>query len=213
MFDDEGGEFLGVNLRSIFLPPSLPPLHTMSSNEWFTSSSSKKLSGHSSQYTNDGTAPANTKSPAIACGVVMVENNDDPTVTMRHGSGGIRKLSVSSSVSDNPVTNNDKRHIGSDGKAMTAMLAAILVDKDIIAFSSTVEDICDNSFPNMKECYKEITLLSLLSHTGSIPPGAGSDEVWSLAWKLNTNFRTTENREVCLDKLLTTVEPCGTPNQ
>jgi len=62
----------------------------------------------------------------------------------------------------------------------------------------------------MKEGYRQVTLLQLLSHTGGIPGGVGSEEVWSLAYK---GFGEAKQRPLCLEKLLTEVDPVGAPGE
>ncbi len=68
-----------------------------------------------------------------------------------------------------PVTTGDRFHIGSDTKAMTALLAAMYVDAGKLRWDSTVEEI----FPELKKTLAagcgQVTLEGLLSHTSGIP--------------------------------------------
>lgn len=71
-----------------------------------------------------------------------------------------------------PVTINDTFHLGSDTKAMTALLAAMLVEEGELKWSSTVADI----FPEMDQMdsnLRGVTLEQLLSHTSGV---AGDNE-------------------------------------
>jgi CubicO group peptidase (beta-lactamase class C family) len=67
-----------------------------------------------------------------------------------------------------PVTTGDRFHIGSDTKAMTALLAAMYVDAGKLRWNSTVEEI----FPELKKIlaagWGQVTLEGLLSHTSGI---------------------------------------------
>lgn len=90
---------------------------------------------------------------------------------------GIRKMG-----DPTPVTTNDLFHIGSCTKSMTAMLAAILIEKGILGWDTTIAEV----FPELKEKmnpqYERVTLEQLLQHRGGVPatpPGAA----WSRAWQ------------------------------
>ncbi len=69
-----------------------------------------------------------------------------------------------------PVTVNDRWHIGSDTKAFTATMIARLVDQGVMKF----EDTLAGSFPDfadkMDPAFRGITVLQLLSHTAGLPP-------------------------------------------
>lgn len=68
-----------------------------------------------------------------------------------------------------PVTLNDRFHLGSDTKAMTALLAAMLVEQGKLRWDSTVAEV----FPELREKadagFLRVTLEQLLSHTSGIP--------------------------------------------
>ncbi|MDP2241000.1 MAG: serine hydrolase domain-containing protein [Burkholderiales bacterium] len=67
------------------------------------------------------------------------------------------------------VTLNDRFHLGSDTKAMTALLAAMLVEQGKLRWDSTVAEV----FPELREMadadFLRVTLEQLLSHTSGIP--------------------------------------------
>lgn len=69
-----------------------------------------------------------------------------------------------------PVTLADRFHIGSCTKAMTALLAGMLVDEGRLAWTTTI----GTSFPEFREGMDaglaSVTLEQLLSHLGGIPP-------------------------------------------
>lgn len=70
---------------------------------------------------------------------------------------------------DNPVTVDDRFHIGSDGKALTATLAGSLVDEDVLAWDSTVGEVLGRVIPGLKPALARVTLAQLLSHSSGIP--------------------------------------------
>lgn len=69
-----------------------------------------------------------------------------------------------------PVTTNDRWHIGSDTKAFTATVIARLVEQGVMRF----EDTLATSFPafanDMNPAYRSITIAQLLTHTAGLPP-------------------------------------------
>lgn len=70
---------------------------------------------------------------------------------------------------DIPVSVDDRFHLGSDTKAMTATLAAKLVDDGKLAWSTTVGDVFASVVPGLKPGFAAITLDRLLSHTSGLP--------------------------------------------
>jgi CubicO group peptidase (beta-lactamase class C family) len=77
-----------------------------------------------------------------------------------------------------PVTLNDRFHLGSDTKAMTALLAAIMVEEGKLRWDSTVGEVFPELAETMDPGLRRVTLEQLLSHTGGIPSdNAASDEL------------------------------------
>jgi D-alanyl-D-alanine carboxypeptidase len=70
---------------------------------------------------------------------------------------------------DNPVTIDDPWHLGSDTKAMTATLVAVLVEEGSFSWETLVTEV----WPDAHEGWAEVTAEDLLQHrggaTGSIP--------------------------------------------
>ncbi len=79
------------------------------------------------------------------------------------GAVGTRRID-----SDIPVTINDRFHIGSDTKAMTALLAAMLVEAGKLRWDATVGAIFPELAATMAPGVAGITLEQLLSHTSGI---------------------------------------------
>jgi CubicO group peptidase (beta-lactamase class C family) len=68
-----------------------------------------------------------------------------------------------------PVTINDRFHLGSDTKAMTALLAAMLVEEGKLRWNTTPADVFPELADKMDAGFRSITLEQLLSHTSGIP--------------------------------------------
>jgi CubicO group peptidase (beta-lactamase class C family) len=68
-----------------------------------------------------------------------------------------------------PVTVGDRFHIGSDTKAMTSLVAAMLVESAKIQWDSTVEEVFPELAATMDSDVKAVTLAQLLSHSSGIP--------------------------------------------
>ena len=69
------------------------------------------------------------------------------------------------------VTTEDKWHIGSCTKSMTATLAATFVEEGRLKWDSTVGDVLGRKV-KMRDDYKEVTLKMLLTHRGGLPRDA-----------------------------------------
>jgi CubicO group peptidase (beta-lactamase class C family) len=68
-----------------------------------------------------------------------------------------------------PVTLNDRFHIGSNTKAMTALLAAMLVEEKKLRWDSTMAEVFPELVKSMDARLKGVTLEQLLTHTSGIP--------------------------------------------
>jgi len=107
---------------------------------------------------------------------------------------------------DDPALPDDPFHIGSNTKAMTALLCAIFVDRGSIAWQSTVGEILGGDYA-MRDEYRDVTLSMLLSHTGGFPtslPGS----VW------RSFFPYDSPRGMDRDAMTTAIldaDPAGTP--
>jgi CubicO group peptidase (beta-lactamase class C family) len=70
---------------------------------------------------------------------------------------------------DIKVTLDDRFHIGSDTKAMTATLAGMLVEEGKLRWDSTIGEVLGADLPGIHPKFAAITLEQLLSHTSGIP--------------------------------------------
>jgi len=99
------------------------------------------------------------------------------------------------------VTINDRWHIGSLTKSMTATLAARLVEQGLISFQSTVGEIFPELIGDIKPIYEDVTLAELLTSTSGLRrdlPGS-----WDNEWK-NRSDSLVEQRQEWTEKMFNT---------
>ena len=84
---------------------------------------------------------------------------------------------------DVKVTIDDRFHLGSDTKAMTATLAAMLVEEGKLRWDSTIGEVLGDEVPGINPKLAAVTLEQLLSHSSGIP----SDTPDILALYFNTD--------------------------
>lgn len=99
------------------------------------------------------------------------------------------------------VTDTDAFHLGSDGKAMTATLLAILVERKKIRWTSTIGQIFPQLRAKMQPPFRDVTLEMLLAHRGgltaeSIPEGMTFAQLCDLPGS------PTEQRMAYIEKML-----------
>ncbi len=97
--------------------------------------------------------------PALAAAVVK----DGKVVAF--GAVGTRRAGA-----DMPVTPDDRFHIGSDTKAFTALLAAMLVEEGRLKWTSTPAEVFPEMAAQMHPDFRRITLEQLLAHTSGLSP-------------------------------------------
>jgi CubicO group peptidase (beta-lactamase class C family) len=116
--------------------------------------------------------------PALAAAVCS------DTELLASGAVGLRKIGSSESV-----LLSDKFHLGSCTKSMTALLAAIMIERGELSWDTTVRDLFSDRAlaPNMGD----ITLEQLLTHRSGLPFNV-SDRLWAKAF---TKFRGTGQEE------------------
>jgi D-alanyl-D-alanine carboxypeptidase len=110
---------------------------------------------------------ADNKLPALAAAVWR----DGKLVEME--AVGLRKADDPTSK----VTTKDYWHLGSNGKAMTATLIAIYVDRGALKWTDTI----GNLFKKVDKGYAEVTLDQLLRHEGGAP-AEPPDALWKQLW-------------------------------
>jgi len=108
--------------------------------------------------------------PALAAAVVVDGKIVATNAVGFRKNGGMEKVTV-----------DDKFHLGSVTKSMTATVAAMLVEQGKISWTTTIGE----AFPELKSeihpDYLGVTLEQLLSHRGGAPGDAPAD-LWRQAW-------------------------------
>lgn len=93
------------------------------------------------------------------------------------GATGVREVGK-----PDTVTIHDLFHLGSCTKAMTATLAAVLVERGKLRWSTTLGE----TFPELREqmdpAYREVTLEWLLQNRGGMPTALDAGGVWGRLW-------------------------------
>jgi CubicO group peptidase (beta-lactamase class C family) len=96
--------------------------------------------------------------PAIAAAIVRGKGIEDCGVV------GIRKSGTRVAA-----TVNDKWHLGSDTKAMTAALVGKLMEQGLLRWDTTVADVFPDLAAHFHPKAKRVTVLQLLSHRAGLP--------------------------------------------
>jgi CubicO group peptidase (beta-lactamase class C family) len=95
------------------------------------------------------------------------------------GAVGVRKYGTKT-----PVTINDEFHLGSNTKAMTATLLALLVDEGKLSWSVTLEQIFPDLAARMNAAYRKVTVEQLLAHRAGF-----SSESWPKGKTLSDMYK------------------------
>ncbi len=97
--------------------------------------------------------------PAIAGAIVTSKG------LVAYGVAGVRKRG-----SETLAMPGDLWHLGSDAKAMTAMLVARLVEQGKLKWDTTLGEVFPDASFKMHESFRSVTVLQLLSHRAGLPP-------------------------------------------
>jgi len=104
-------------------------------------------------------------------GVVGAIIHGDQIIAL--GSAGIRKIGDPA-----PFLPSDAIHLGSDTKAMTAILIGQLIDKKLLTFDATMQELFPDLAAKMNPAMAKITVRNLLDHTAGLPHDL---DWWALA--------------------------------
>lgn len=97
-----------------------------------------------------------------------------------------------------PITLDDKFHLGSCTKAMTATLAGVFVDEGKLAWTTSIAEL----FPDVKDAdpaWKEVTLRHVLAHRAGLPPNVPM--LLAGALRLSTAPLPEQRRRIVADLL------------
>lgn len=121
------------------------------------------------------------------------------------GAVGVRKVGL-----DEPVRVDDKFHIGSCTKSMTATLCAMLVEDGKLSWATTLGE----TFPELKDkirpAYHGVTLEQLLCHRSGLPEDRTPNAVFFKLVALRGDIRKQRRQMV---ELLLQQEPANPPGE
>jgi CubicO group peptidase (beta-lactamase class C family) len=141
-------ELIAVTAIASYMAPGLAPGRAQSARSSPGASLNDILTPYLSRYQLPAAAAA-----AIREGQVVAS-----------GAVGVRRAG-----SDTPVKITDAFHIGSDTKAMTSLLAGMMVEESKLQWSSTIGQSFPELATTMDAGLRDVTLEQLLSHTSGIP--------------------------------------------
>lgn len=137
--------------------------------------------------------------PALAAAVVKGGQ------TVAVDAVGVRKAG-----SSERVTADDKWHIGSCTKSMTAVLAAMLVEDGTLRWDVTLAEMFPGLALQMQAEWRDVTLDQLLSHHGGAPQDLDENGLWGRLWQ-RADLPPREQREYLTRELLTKHKPVAPP--
>lgn len=119
-------------------------------------------------------------------------------------------VGVRSAENERPVELTDQWHLGSCTKAMTATLAARLVERGKVSWDDTLSEVFPDLAEGMDPAWRDVTLRLLLSNRGGAPANLDADGLWGRLW-LHTGTPREQRRELVEGVLLRPPEkPPGT---
>jgi len=100
---------------------------------------------------------------------------------LMHGDrmAGIGAVGYRKSGETTPVGRDDRWHLGSIGKSMTATMIARLVERGTLTWDLRVGDALGDAVPDMHIAYRAVTLEDLLAHRSGLVGAMTALEIWS----------------------------------
>jgi CubicO group peptidase (beta-lactamase class C family) len=135
-------------------------------------------------------------------GMVAVVLRGDRIIA--RGAVGVRKQGATERV-----TLDDLFHLGSCTKAMTATLAALLIQEGKLDWTTTLDDLFGHTVKEMRPSWRNVTLQQVLAHRAGFRSG---NDVWALlgAGEIGSITSVSEMRKLLVAKQLSQ-EPESTP--
>lgn len=112
------------------------------------------------------------KIPAMAAAVIK----DGKVIAI--GATGVRAAGGTEAV-----TVEDKFHLGSDTKAMTATLVAVLVQEGKLSWATTVGEVFGDEVKDMDAGWRGVTIEQLLHNRGGAPADLNAGGLWGRLWE------------------------------
>lgn len=109
--------------------------------------------------------------PALAIGVADLHD------IRLIGACGVRAIG-----STDPVQIDDRWHLGSLSKSMTALLAATLIEEGMLDWSTTFEKATPDTSAKLPQSHRDVTLEQVLAHRSGLPDDRHDFAVYSGLW-------------------------------
>jgi CubicO group peptidase (beta-lactamase class C family) len=106
-----------------------------------------------------------------------------------------------------PVTVDDRWHIGSCTKAFTATLIAILAERRVLSPDDTLEASFPGLAKTMHPAYRHVTVRQLLSHTAGLPPLSNTETEFPTALAALRSVRGVSAQRAALARYYLTKPP------
>jgi len=108
------------------------------------------------------------------------------------------------------ITAEDRFHLGSCTKAMTATLCAILVEKKQLAWDASVGEAFSADVAKEAPAWKQVKLENLLTNRGGAPANLDADGLWNSLW---ASKETPRLQRLALAKGVLAREPEAPPGE
>jgi len=143
------------------------------------------------------TVRAEAQVPALAA--ALIEKNR----LVALGAAGKRRVDK-----DDPVRRDDRFHIGSCTKSMTATLVARLVEMGKLDWASTVAEVLSDIRKDIRREYWKVTVEQLLTHRSGVPQNLSAHrQLFSRLWSQSATQRLQAARIILQEK------PVATPGE
>src|SRR5262249_9207994 len=119
------------------------------------------------------------------------------TIVTSKGAGEIIVTGVRKAGTDVAVTANDKWHLGSNTKVMTACLLATLIEAKRLKWETTMGEVFPEKARTMAPELQKLSLLHLLSHRAGLP----RDLMWRSFAEPSKSLK--EQRAAVIEKVAT----------
>jgi CubicO group peptidase (beta-lactamase class C family) len=110
---------------------------------------------------------------------------------------GVRRLGDPAAV-----TTDDVWNIGSDGKAMTAVMVARLVERGALSWDSTLETLLPDMATGMRPEYRTVTLLQLVTHASGLPHDIKDEKARDALFYNESSASPSERRKAYVARAL-----------
>lgn len=130
----------------------------------FTATAAAAQSGSTEIQAAISRAADGKQVPAVA--ILEIRNGEVSSET----AWGIRQMGR-----PEPVQVGDRWHLGSDTKAMTATLIAVLVEKGKLSWTARLDEMMPELAASMDPSYRDVTLVDLLAHQSGLPENVGDE--------------------------------------